>query len=481
MEKLFYIRLSDKKVQISGDTNAAFGNENGEVCAKWNWDGEKLIVTNDRYGFYPLYYITQKDEFLISPSVQSLLKAKPDFDLDEAAMAVFHRFGWLVGEDTIFRQIRALPPNCVLIWQNGKLKISVKPPKIYQTLNISRRDAIHTYAEFFQKAVEKNLPPDDDFIIPLSGGRDSRHIVLALAKANRNPAACVTLLHPPPRPNEDAKIAAQICQALKIKHHLIEPSSSRFANEYKKNEITGYATDEHGWFMPLAHFIKDKRATIYDGIAGDVLSAGLFLNEERLSLFQKGKFEELADKLLQPEGFIPALLTPDNHKNFNRERAVNHLTKELTRHADQPNPVGSFFFWNRTRRCVALSPFRLFDNSINVITPYLETKLFDFLFSLPAKMMLDHQFHTDTIAFAYPEYAHFPYEKKDSMPITDISNFRKFSRDILRYSLTGRNRKLTRRSFFLTRCLRCVLDKNYSRTITEFGEQAILLAQLERL
>lgn len=481
MEKFLRLKISGQKSAAFGDMRASLGNKIGGVFAEWNWDGETLTLTNDRYGFHPIYYFCAADELIVSPSIAKILELTGDQEFDENAFAVFLRLGWLIAEDTLFSRIRAVPPKSVLTWRNGELKIDAAGIIASKPLKIARREAIAVYAELFQKAIEKTLPSDENFVVPLSGGRDSRHILFALCKADRRPAVCPTILHPPPRANEDARIAALICEALKLKHQIIEQKKTRFEAEISKNNLTGFSVYEHGWFLALADFIENDSPTVYDGIAGDVLSAGLFLNEERLKLSEQGKFAELADKILEPEAYLPKILTKESYRKFSREKAVNYIVKELTRHAEQPNPTGSFYFWNRTRRCIALSPFRLLGDSASVITPYLETELFDFLAALPAEMFLDRQFHTETIAAAFPEYAHLPYEKKNSPPAADANFFRAYSREITLYSMTKRNRQLTNRMFFWSRYLRQAVDKKYGRAVAEFGEQAIHLLQLERL
>jgi len=47
--------------------------------------------------------------------------------------------------------------------------------------------------------------------------------------------------------------------------------------------------------------------------------------------------------------------------------------------------------------------------------------------------------------------------------------------------LTKRNIKFVNRRFFLLRFLRSMIDKNYGRAVAGYGEQAIVLMQLERL
>jgi len=480
MDQVFHARFSEEATKTFGDARVSFGNRACSVFAEWQWDGERLTLTNDRYGFFPIYYVRRDNEVAVSPSISKLLEIVGGVEFDDNAFAVFLRFGYLIGEDTLFRSIRAVPAGSTLTWQRGDLKIESAGIIDHKPLTISRAEAVETYAGLFQRSIERTLPPNDDFFVPLSGGRDSRHILFAVRKANRRPT-CVTLIHPPPRPNEDARISKQICESLKLEHALLDQPSSRFESEIRKNERSGFCATEHGWFLPLGDFLEARGLPVYDGIAGDVLTGGMFLTEERLRLYEQGRLEELAETILSPEGYLPKFLSRTAYRDFARDKAIAHLVKELARHTNQPNPVGSFRFWNRTRRCIALSPFRLLGNAANVITPFLDPGVFDFLSALPAEMLLDRRFHTDTINFAFPEYAHFPYEDKAAPRVLDFNRFRAFSSDMFRYSATKRNRQLTNSLFFLSRHLRAFVEKRYSHAAVEFGEQAVLLMQLERL
>jgi len=83
----------------------------------------------------------------------------------------------------------------------------------------------------------------------------------------------------------------------------------------------------------------------------------------------------------------------------------------LKRHADAPNPLASFVFWNRTRREVALIPMSLLRRMV-CFCPYLDYDMFDFLMGLSSETVIDKHFHEDVIHTAYPEYAHVPYTDK---------------------------------------------------------------------
>ena len=83
---------------------------------------------------------------------------------------------------------------------------------------------------------------------------------------------------------------------------------------------------------------------------------------------------------------------------------------------EHPNPIASFFFWNRTRRDIALYSFGMFSHETTVFAPYLDHAVFDFLFSRPGEMLVDKQFHVDTISHAFPAAAGIAYARSEGDP-----------------------------------------------------------------
>ena len=109
MERFFHARCSGGTTETFGDAWVSLGNRERSVFAQWNWDGEQLTLTNDRYGFYPIYYFRRDNEFAASPSITRLLQLVGDIEFDDNAFSVFLRSGYVIAEDTLFRSIRALP------------------------------------------------------------------------------------------------------------------------------------------------------------------------------------------------------------------------------------------------------------------------------------------------------------------------------------------------------------------------------------
>lgn len=387
------------------------------VFVQWRWDGRRLTVQNDRYGMYPLFYCARSDSIWISPSLEHVVRGNSQRELDWGALAVFHRLGHFVGHDTPFSDIRFLPPNSTLTWEDGRLELDTP-------LTIGSRqtsggqsfdETVDQYRALFAQAIARRLPESDRFTVPISGGRDSRHILLELSRQGHRPEFCPTVKYRPPATNEDTRIAQLLTVRLGVRHVEVEKPDSFFQAALKDVHLTNHCGGGHGWVLPVASALAGCVDTLYDGLAGSVLSGGFMLAQRKMDLFRAGDFEALARLLLSEngaEGAIGNVLAGRVSREIPMELAVQRMIPELRRHADVPNPVLSFVFWNRTRRCVASIPFAILHQVPFVHVPYLDHALFDFLFSLDSSMVDGNRLHDETIRRAYPEFADVPYENK---------------------------------------------------------------------
>jgi hypothetical protein len=256
--------------------------------------------------------------------------------------------------------------------------------------------------------------------------------------------------HFPPRANDDEVIARELCERLGVAHHAIVQPDDRAGLEKRKNPATHFCTDEHAHFVVLADHLQAHTRETYDGIAGDVLSQSTYLRPEVHALFVRGDHESVARFVLDGYGMamseraLDRVLTPAFGRELCRERAVSRLTKELARHATAPNPIGSFFLHNRTRREIALAPYALM-RGITVYAPYLDRDLFDFLAALPAELLMDRALHTDAIARAWPQHAEIPYERK-GLRVVNRRAHRRCAAAVATAILNGRSRPYVRRA-----------------------------------
>ena len=490
---LFILRGEDGKFVARGNLTAKFGyrftgpeiNKGDGVWAQWKWTGSELVVENDRFGFLPVYYCLLPTGMGVSTSIMDLLQAGADETLNDEAVAVFLRLGYYVGNDNPFRDIHLLPPGSELKWSENGLRLRSTAPQISTSVSqLSRQQAVNEYGQRFQEVVESMLPEaSDKMCVPLSAGRDSRHILYALVRAGRLPQMVVTAMSAPPRPCTDAQIASEITAALGLPHTVLSQSQDRFADELEKDFLTSFCADEHSQMVPVAKWLNREQFSVsWDGIAGDIFSCGVFNDSGMLDQFRNRQLTQLSSGLLADDGYLSAYLTPDYRERWNRELAVNRLSRELEQYADLPNPASPFFFYNRVRRELALCPFGMLNRQTHILAPYLSHSIFDLLINLPFEYFRGRMFHSEAIDQFYPELPRGEYISSPTGFVPEKrSRIWKFAGRLGSMALSGKaSTSCIRRSFLMPRLAKAILNRNFGTEVPVLFSRLLVMLHLEQ-
>ena len=387
----------------------------GGPSLRWEWNGERLLVENDRCGVLPLFWSESSGQIAVSTSIDALLDAGISRRLDDGALAVFLRTGFFVGEDTPFEAIRALPPSARLVWSRGGASLESTWSTPAPT-DASRHEIVDRFGETVARVVAAHAAASDrPAAVLLSGGHDSRHILFALNEAGMLPRECVTVEPYPPSGAEDVAIARHVAASIGVDHVLVPQRTDRVAAEHQKNALTDCCSDEHVQFLPLRDYFARRDDLVFDGLAGDVLSQSQRLDPDLHRLFAFARFDDAADLVLGDRASIePALqglLTRHAMTRFPRGAAVARVRAEAAKHAGAANPIASFYFFSRMRREIALAPYALLDVAA-VSTPFLDEGIVDLLLSVPFEVARDRRLHTDTMQRRYRELAQIPFAGK---------------------------------------------------------------------
>ena len=121
-----------------------------------------------------------------------------------------------------------MPPNAAFEWTREGLSVKGHRPA-FAARPISRDEAIDEYISLFRRGVERRRP-EGDYIMPLSGGRDSRHILLELCRMGCPPRQCITSLKDPnlSSRNKDTRLAPEVAARLGIPHRFFTEQPSVF-------------------------------------------------------------------------------------------------------------------------------------------------------------------------------------------------------------------------------------------------------------
>jgi asparagine synthase (glutamine-hydrolysing) len=153
------------------------------------WDGRqrRLFCARDRFGIKPFHYVWNGEMFAFASEIKALLQL-PNFDPRPNDAVVYEYLlsgGVERSDDTFFANIKQLPPGHYLMLAEGQLQINT-----YWDIDLSRRVDLagdetgytQKFYDLFEDAVRLHLRSDVPIGTCLSGGLDSSSIVMVANK-----------------------------------------------------------------------------------------------------------------------------------------------------------------------------------------------------------------------------------------------------------------------------------------------------------
>jgi hypothetical protein len=461
-------RATDGSFEIEGEASADLGRQIPStihdrpdgVWASWRWDGSALTVETDRYGFLPLFYWADEDRVAVSPSLFELVRRGAPRDIDATALGTFLHLGFYLADTTPFKAIRVAPPNGGITW-DGTLTVRDGTP-IRPVADITYEAMVDRYIDLFRAAMDRRLPDDERFAVPVSGGRDSRHILLELAARDMLPAFAITSHVLPPRRDVEVEPAAALCAALGAKHVVVRPPT-HFVCEYRQMMDQHLCADENGWIMGVADHLRARGVrTSYDGVAGDMYFAARPFKEQWIGQLKAGRAEEIAETILERDVSTMTSYLGDAYAGVDdRDAARAALAAELDRYRETSNPLSEFRLFNRTRREVGQAAYGIMSDFV-VHAPFLDHELNDFSASVPHEVMFGQgTTHDEVIARAYPAYRDVPYSDKSGRPQSATMTYVRFTSRAIAYAARHHPSWLGCLPRLAAQWTRCAASKSY--------------------
>lgn len=412
-----YVKLSrlDQSGSFSGVAQCELGTplynpatelEEG-VFARWKWDGTRLTAQVDPLGFFSLFFWHDENTVIVSPSILQLIAQGADPTPDQRALGVFYRLGLFINEDTPFQRIKVLPPGGKLVWKDGDVTITRRDLPTSEQ-NVSRDTAVDGIIELTRASL-KNVAASTskDLVLPLSGGRDSRHILLGLEHLGALPKACATYQHCGVPFNSETRAARAICERVGVRHEVLGHSRPMTGDILRSLTLTSLCSDEHAQMMPMHDYLAGQSVAALDGIGGDILTNPDDAAASHYVHSQKGDFAAIARDMMVGHSAVlrrPGI-TDGPGELFSpvpEAETRAYIAETIAQFRDTPDPYQSFWFWNRTRREIGFVSSALFATGGTVYCPYLDTRFVQFCLSLPRSVTKDQKLHNDALLRGYP-------------------------------------------------------------------------------
>lgn len=386
------------------------------LCPRVSWDGRTLYVATDPLGYSPLCYSHGSDTLTVATSVTQVRRLCGPQPFDADALAVFVRLGFFLGEDTPFKTIRAFPAGGVLACTAEGVSLTAAPFALAPTARTAA-EAVEGYAHYSVPAIRRRFP-EAPAVIALSGGHDSRLVLLGLHELQAPIRYCVTAGDRAAADcNPDVYLAQLLTQRLRLEHRFVTAQRPWMDYDWDKNEVTGFCALEHTWLMPLAERLHADATPLYEGTGVEVFTRTDLLADEYVSLYEQGRYPDLAQQMFAlwvgpPEELLAGLPRSAPWGVLRRDVAIERVAAALASYRDHPNPVGAFNFWNKNRRMTALCPIRHLTTRPRLHAPQLDIDLVRFVGGIPTAVVREREPQAAAIRERFPALADIPFNKE---------------------------------------------------------------------
>lgn len=197
--------------------------------AIWDAPRRRLLLARDRLGVKPLYYTLSDAGVLHFASEIKALPAAAAPELNFDALADYAANRAPMGDETLFRDVRRLPPGHTLLWEDGRVQIEqywnlsyAKAPE-----PLSEADCVARFGELFREAVRLRLMADVPLGMFLSGGIDSSAIAAVMSQLVKEPIKTFSVAFAEREANE-LEYARTVARAFNTDHHEIVVSPEEF-------------------------------------------------------------------------------------------------------------------------------------------------------------------------------------------------------------------------------------------------------------
>jgi asparagine synthase (glutamine-hydrolysing) len=406
------------------------GLEGVFVLAIWDHDQQKLVVANDRFGLYPLYYAHYGGKLIFAPETKGIL-CDPNFytELDLTALAEYVRFQHLLGDKTFFEGIKLLPNASILRYNVRTNSLNVQPywdflqiPQLPATLTFE--DATEEASRLLKAAVDKLTTGNYRLGVYLSGGVDSRTI-LGLISRDLFPITTVTFGQ---RGCRDMVYAQEIAAKAGTEHQYFEFSDGKWVEDFVDFhlELTeGYHSWIHAHGISILDQVRPSIEVNLTGFGGGQ-SAVDWEDPALLQMQDDIAFSGRLFYLLSQETTWPSLNETEERFLFSpriasqmRGLAFDSFRSELAKYnyPSYEKRAAYFALCNPDRRLFQY--YTVFHRShFEQRFPFYDYRYFEFVYALPPEMLFKRRLRRAIILRMMRPLARIPYDK-DDLPITN--------------------------------------------------------------
>lgn len=204
-----------------------------------------LYAAVDRVRSIPLFYCLKDEEFYISDNPHWIKREIRSNEVDEIAAAEFMLTGYVTGRDTLYPDIKQLQAGEALLLEHRTGILKLKRIRYYKYIpgnytTISEEDNLKELDRVLVRVFKRliKLASGRTIVVPLSGGYDSRLIVLMLKRLGYDNVIAFSYGKPK---NKESEVSRKVAQSLGIRWEFAPYSNDDWYKWYRSEEFKKYS------------------------------------------------------------------------------------------------------------------------------------------------------------------------------------------------------------------------------------------------
>ncbi len=193
--------------------------------------GNEFILASDIVRSFPLFYGFNNKGLFITDQLEQYQKENGKFKIDDNNLTEFCTAGFTLGNVTVYQEVYGLKPGEVVTVSRDKIRsiryfnyVPAQKPKHFKSLNDMAVELDNVLLSCFRRMIELN-PKVNRWVVPLSGGHDSRLIVNYLYRLGVKNVLCFSYGKPN---NVQSSISNQVADAVGYEWHFVEYTEQKW-------------------------------------------------------------------------------------------------------------------------------------------------------------------------------------------------------------------------------------------------------------
>lgn len=360
---------------------------------------QKINISNDYIGSIPVYYSLRKNVSLSNIEPVVVLNSDSSYnDLSPESVYGLFRYNHLLETETFYYHIKTQKPDTTYIYTNKSQKPAVKQHKTISSsekrLNLKSSDIIDELIEINQRLTHEAIYSEEDIILPLSSGYDSRMLLAAAVedKEIKSRLRCITYA---PNMSLETRPAKELCKIAGVSWEKVQlPVNSFNMRRLEQNNlIFGSGIHVHGKYKldfidQIKHSFMPGKSVLFEGFmtgstTGSSLVCDLKINNNEMIITDVLNMIKLSQYITDDYLFSHSKELHPGMKN----KAELRLRKVFDSF-DGPlsHKMIMFDIWSRERNFFSYQP-RIMEWEIPNISPHAAPEFLNFTLSLPPAIL----------------------------------------------------------------------------------------------